>query len=87
MSQLGQVHWLQATVIQLVQNISGLNANINLEALCICSPEVTMQIENAITWINQKKYLTQSVKYNQPLMGPSNSGAPGSHMKCGGLKN
>lgn len=34
-----------ATVIELVQNISGLKANINLEALCICGREVTMQIE------------------------------------------
>ena len=44
MSQLGQVHRLQATVIELVQNTSGLSANINLEDLCMCSPEVTMQI-------------------------------------------
>lgn len=36
---------LQATVIELVQNICGLNVNINLEDLCMCSPEVTMQIE------------------------------------------
>jgi len=63
---------------ELLQDISGPNAKINLVALLTRRPELNAHTADARLYITHR--MKHHLKYGQPFRRPSNTRAPSSHI-------